>query len=343
MKALVLQEPGRLEVVRCPDPAPGPGEVLVRVRACAICGSDVHGWRGEGGRRLTPLIMGHEASGEIVTLGPDVAGWKAGDRVTFDSTQYCGKCWQCAHGLHNLCAHRQILGVACREYRREGAMAELVAVQAHTLYRLPDKVSFAQACLTEPFAVGMHAVRLAGELRGKTVAVIGAGTIGLMTLLAAKSQGCGHLLCAAHHADRQALAREAGAEASVEGTPKALADAARACTEGRGADVVLDSVGSQGSLDTALAAVRDGGTVVVIGNSAVHTALPLQDCVVRQIRLQFSYSSEGEYPICLQAIADGKVNLTPFLRAILPLEQGTDAFRRLTDREPGLLKVILQP
>ena len=107
--------------------------------------------------------------------------------------------------------------------------------------------------------------------------------------------------------------------------------------------MVLDSVGSQGSLDTALAAVRDGGTVVVIGNSAVHTALPLQDCVVRQIRLQFSYSSEGEYPICLQAIADGKVNLTPFLRAILPLEQGADAFRRLTDREPGLLKVILQP
>lgn len=162
MKALVFTAPHTFEYQDVPRPEPAPDEVLVEVKACAICGSDVHGSSGENGRRIPPLVMGHEASGTIAQLGEAVQSWAVGDRVTFDSTEYCGCCWFCTHGMHNLCAQRRIVGVACTEYRKNGAMAQYIAVKARTLYALPPTVSFEQGCLVEPFAVGMHAVLRSG-------------------------------------------------------------------------------------------------------------------------------------------------------------------------------------
>ena len=176
MKALVFTAPHTFEYRDVPRPEPAPDEVLVEVKACAICGSDVHGSSGENGRRIPPLVMGHEASGTIAQLGEAVQGWAVGDRVTFDSTEYCGHCWFCTHGMHNLCAQRRIVGVACTEYRKNGAMAQYIAVKARTLYALPPTVSFEQGCLVEPFAVGMHAVLRSGLATGQTAAVIGDGT-----------------------------------------------------------------------------------------------------------------------------------------------------------------------
>lgn len=158
MKALVFTAPHTFEYRDVPRPEPAPDEVLVEVKACAICGSDVHGSSGENGRRIPPLVMGHEASGTIAQLGEAVQSWAVGDRVTFDSTEYCGHCWFCTHGMHNLCAQRRIVGVACTEYRKNGAMAQYIAVKARTLYALPPTVSFEQGCLVGPFSVGMHAV-----------------------------------------------------------------------------------------------------------------------------------------------------------------------------------------
>lgn len=287
--------------------------------------------------------MGHEASGVIEALGEGTAGWSIGDRVTFDSTQYCGSCWFCTHGLHNLCEHRRVLGVSCSDYRCDGAMADYAVVKAHTLYTLPDNVGFDQACLIEPLSVGMHAVRLSGVQKGDTAAVIGAGTIGLMTLLALRSRDCKKIYAAAHHVERRKLAEKLGATAAVESEPVLLKAALAQATEGRGADVVFDSVGSQLSFHTALAAVRNGGKIVVIGNHSVSIDFPLQECVVRQICVQFSYSSEGEYPDCLAAIASGQIDLSDFTAAQIPLSKGAEAFRRLEAREADVLKIILKP
>ena len=143
-----------------PSPIPAPDEVLVRVKACGICGSDVHGYDGSSGRRIPPIVMGHEAAGVVAATGSDVSGIREGDRVTFDSTIYCGSCEYCRRGEVNLCDRRQVLGVSTPEYRRAGAFAEYVLVPRRIMHRLPDNISFAEAAMVEPLAVAVHAVSL---------------------------------------------------------------------------------------------------------------------------------------------------------------------------------------
>ena len=158
MKALLLSEYKKLSVVDMPTPEIGDDEVLVRVRACGICGSDIHGYDGSTGRRIPPLVMGHEAAGVIERAGRAVEGFKAGDRVTFDSTVSCGKCDFCRSGQINLCDNRTVLGVSCGDYRRHGAFAEYVSVPARILYKLPDSLPFERAALIEAVSIAVHAV-----------------------------------------------------------------------------------------------------------------------------------------------------------------------------------------
>src|SRR3954471_18578981 len=158
MKALVLKEYKQFAYEDFPSPQPGPAEVLVAVRACGICGSDVHGMDGSTGRRRPPIIMGHEASGIIAEVGKQVTRWKPGDPVTFDSTLYCGECDFCRQGQINLCDRRRVLGVSCDEYRQHGAFAEFVVVPQRVLHRLPVNLPFEHAALAEPFSIALHAV-----------------------------------------------------------------------------------------------------------------------------------------------------------------------------------------
>ena len=194
MNALLLTEYMKLELVDFPEPEIGPGDVLVRVRTCGICGSDVHGFDGSSGRRNPPLIMGHEAAGEIAKLGANVTGLKAGDRVTFDSTVYCGKCAFCVRGDVNLCDDREVVGVAPKEFKRHGAFAEYVSVPRRIVYKLPDSLPFEQAALIEAVSIGVHAVSITPVRLGDTAVVLGAGMIGLVTLQAAKAAGCSRII-----------------------------------------------------------------------------------------------------------------------------------------------------
>src|SRR5947209_13193157 len=160
MKALLLSQYRHLELADVETPKPRSGEVLVRIAACGICGSDVHGYDGSSGRRIPPLVMGHEAAGIVAALGQGVTRLKQGDRVTFDSTVYCGECVNCLRGDINLCDRREVLGVSCGDYRRAGAFAEFVSVPARIIHRLPANLSFEQAALLEAVAVALHAVSL---------------------------------------------------------------------------------------------------------------------------------------------------------------------------------------
>ena len=175
MKALVLKEYRRFAVEDMAIPALEPENVLVRVRACGICGSDVHGMDGSSGRRIPPIVMGHEAAGEIAEIGSGVSDWQTGDRVTFDSTVYCGECWFCKRGKVNLCDNRRVLGVSCADYRRHGAFAEYVSVPQRILYRLPDNLAFEQAAMVEAVSVAVHAVKRT-PLADDAVALIVVGT-----------------------------------------------------------------------------------------------------------------------------------------------------------------------
>lgn len=343
MKALLLSEYKRLEVADLPQPIPGRGEVLVEVAACGICGSDVHGYDGSSGRRIPPIVMGHEAAGTVAAVGAEVTGFENGDRVTFDSTVYCGQCEFCRRGEVNLCEDRQVVGVSCGEYRRAGAFAEYVTVPAHILYKLPGELSFPEASMLEAVSVALHAVHLSGSEEGRTGLVIGAGMIGLLVLQAARVAGCSTLILADLDETRLRLGAGLGADTLVNTAEVDLSAEIARLTQGRGVDVVFEAVGRAETVAAAIDCVRKGGTVVLVGNIAREAALPLQKVVTRQIRLQGSCASAGEYPEAMALIASGKVKVKPLISAVSPLSEGPEWFERLYAREPNLMKVVLDP
>jgi threonine dehydrogenase-like Zn-dependent dehydrogenase len=325
-----------------PMPAPARGEVLVRVRACAVCGSDVHGIDGSTGRRQPPVIMGHEAAGEIALLGEGVTGYEIGDRVTFDSTVYCGECAACRAGEVNLCGSRRVLGVSCDEYRRDGAFAEFVAVPQRILYRLPEGVSFVEAAMVEPLSIACHAMTRTAVPEGGRVLVVGVGTIGLLALQVAKSLGAGRLIAADVDEARLQMAREAGAEAVDSRDPAAL-QKVLVMTCGTGVDVAVDCTGIGQTADLAIRSAKLNGAVVLVGNLAQKIDFPLQLVVTRQLSLFGSCASAGEYPRCLEMIASGQVDVQKMISKTVPLSEGGEWILKLYNREPGLYKVVLVP
>ncbi len=343
MKSLLLSEYNHLEIADFPAPEVNAGEVLVRVAACGICGSDVHGYDGSSGRRIPPIVMGHEAAGTVAAVGAGVRGYSVGDRVTFDSTVYCGACAWCQRGDVNLCDNRQVIGVSCGDYRRHGAFAEYVAVPQRILYHLPDNLSFAEAAMLEATSVALHAVRLSQVKGGETALVIGAGMIGLLTLQAARVLGCARVFVADVDASRLDLAKEAGADVVFDCSGAELVREVLERTEGRGVDLAFEAVGRNETVNGAIDCTRKGGTVTLIGNVQPEVTLPLQKVVTRQLRLQGSCASAGEYPQAIELIAAGKIKVAPLITAIAPLEEGPRWFSRLQAREPNLMKVILTP
>jgi L-iditol 2-dehydrogenase len=342
MKALLLSEYKHLEIADLPSPTPGDDEVLVSVAACGICGSDVHGYDGSSGRRIPPIVMGHEAAGTIAALGGDVNGFAVGDRVTFDSTIFCGACGNCRRGDVNLCDNRQVLGVSCGEFRRPGAFAEFVAVPSRILYRLPESLSFSEAAMLEAVSVALHGVSLAQVSAGSTTLVLGAGMIGLLTLQALRAAGCSRVFVADLDETRLKMARHVGATA-VLSSEADVVEQVMQLTGGVGVDVAIEAVGRNETVKASIESVRKGGTVVLVGNISPEVTLPLQKVVTRQIRLQGSCASSGEYPRAIELLASGAIQVKPFITAIAPLEDGPRWFERLYAREPNLMKVILSP
>lgn len=343
MKALVLEEYNRFVYREVPTPRPGPGEVLVQVMACGICGSDVHGMDGSTGRRIPPVIMGHEASGRIAELGPGVAGWQVGDRVTFDSTIYCGSCYFCARGLVNLCDNRRVLGVSTPEYHQDGAFAEYVVVPQRILYRLPDSLPYEKAALVEALAVAFHAAGRAPITINDTAVVVGAGMIGLLLVQTLRLTGVGQLVAVDVDDEKLEKAGCMGADVTLNSIKTDVAAAVAGLTGGRGADLAYEAVGVTPAVQTALGALRKGGALVLVGNLAPTVEFPLQAAVTRQITLYGSCASAGEYPACLASLERGQVNVDALISAVAPLSEGAGWFKRLYRREPGLMKVVLAP
>ncbi|MGC9198764.1 MAG: zinc-dependent alcohol dehydrogenase [Acidobacteriaceae bacterium] len=343
MKALMLSSYEHLEVREIAEPACAPDEVVIRVAACGICGSDVHGYDGGSGRRIPPLVMGHEGAGTIDRVGAEVKNFKPGDRVTFDSTVYCGDCEFCRRGEMNLCDRRQVLGVSCGEYRRNGAFAELVAVPARILYPLPDTFPFEEAAMLEAVSVGLHAVRITQMKGGESALVIGAGMIGLLTAQAARTHGCSSVTIADVDATRLKLAEQVGIPDTLHLSGQGLVDEMLRRSGGRGVDVVLEAVGRAETVATSIECVRRGGKVTLIGNIQPEVPLPLQRVVTREIRLQGSCASAGEYPEAIRLVGNGSINVKPLISARSSLEEAPQWFRRLHGGERGLLKVVVTP
>ncbi len=343
MKALNLVAYQQFEYTDVPDPSLAPDEVLVEVKACGICGSDIHGMDGSSGRRQPPIVMGHEGSGVIRELGADVQHWNVGDRVTFDSTVYCGDCHFCKRDQVNLCENRRVLGVSCGDYRRNGAFAQYLNVPARILYRVPDNLSFEQAAFAEPISIALHAVSLVPVQSGDSAVVVGAGLIGLLVVQALKIAGAGKIIAVDLDDKRLALAKELGASVSLRADDPEILTKIQEETGGDGADVSMEVVGMTPTLNLAIHCLRKGGSAGLVGNLSAQTEFPMQAVVTREITLYGSCAATGEYADALRYIASGEIQIDPLISATAPLSEGADWFHRLYKNDEGLLKVLLQP
>lgn len=342
MKALVLEEYNKFVYKDVTDPEPTENEVLVEVKAVGICGSDVHGMDGSTGRRIPPIIMGHEASGIIVETGKNVAGWKIGDRVTFDSTIYNLDDWYTRKGHYNLSDNRMVLGVSCPDFKRDGAFAKYVSIPSHILYRIPDNVTFEQSAMVEPVAVALHSVNISGVKINDTVAVFGSGMIGLFIIQLLKQAGC-YVIAIDLIQEKLEMAKVAGADVILNSQIDNIPVEIRKHTNNRGADFGFEAVGITPTIKTAIESLRKGATLVLIGNLSPTIEFPLQKVVTGEITVKGSCAINGEYPAVLDLISRGKINVESMISNVVPLSEGALYFKRLYNKEKGLLKVILNP
>ncbi len=342
MKALELVGPSTFKVVDKALPEVSASDVLIEVKACGICGSDIHGMDGSSGRRIPPVVMGHEASGVIVQVGSDVSDLSVGDRVTFDSTVFCNDCQYCNQGRVNLCDNRQVMGVSCDEFHRDGAFSQHVACPAHICHRLPEGLSFEEAAFAEPVGVAVHAVNRSKVKQGDTAVVIGSGLIGLLVIQALKWKGCSQIIAIDLDDSRLTLAKQLGATDTFNSKQHDAVNSVIDLTDG-GADHAFEVVGASVTVGMAVDCVRKGASVTLVGNLSPEVTMPLQKVVTRELTLFGSCAINGEYPEALSAIAQGHIQVRPLITAQVNIDDAPDWFAKLKAADQPYLKVLVCP
>jgi 2-desacetyl-2-hydroxyethyl bacteriochlorophyllide A dehydrogenase len=336
MRVVVAGADGSVGVERAPVPAPGPGEVLVAMTAAGICGSDVHAVQGRHPFVGLPYHPGHEVTGTVTGGGPGTAT-PAGTAVVVNPVLYCGVCTRCRQGQVNLCRQMAVYGCGTPA----GGMAEYLVVPERNVVALPAGMSPLQAALAEPLSTPVHAVRLAGpDLTGQTVAILGAGTIGLMTLAVARQHGARRIVMTNRSAAKREQALRLGADAAFDPREPGADEAIVAALGGEPADVVFDCVAVQDTMDQAFGLVLKGGTIVVVGVPAGPVTVPLPNLQDRQIRVQGSavYLPE-DYAESIALLAGGVVQPATFITAQYPLDEAAAAFAAAASGQQ--IKVVL--
>ena len=340
MKALVNTAPCVLEIQEMDVPATGPDDILIRIKACAICGSDIHGYSGKTGRRQPPIVMGHEAAGVVEAVGENVTDFKAGDRVCFDSTVYCNKCQYCLDGHKNMCENREVVGVSEGTYRRHGAMAEYVTIPHWIAVKMPDNLSYTQAALIETVSIGVHAANITPIVLNDTAIVIGAGGVGLVALQAIRLKGAGKTIVTDLSPARLAMAKDLGADVTIPADTPDLLNALRAETGPEGAEAVIEAVGIQATIDTGLAITKKAGSFTLIGNVSPRVEFDLQSLVSREISVRGSCASNGEYKDCVELVASGRIDVDLFISETVALEDGQAVFDKLYKGAEGNIRSV---
>jgi threonine dehydrogenase-like Zn-dependent dehydrogenase len=343
MQVARLIEPGRFEMTSLPRPSPGPGQVLVRVEAVSICGSDLGAYLGRHPRIVAPAILGHEFAGVIEALGPNVSGVAVGDRGAVEPTVACRTCRFCLRGNENICPSYRVIG---EDDTLPGAMSGLVAVAADHFHPLPEAVSFEEGALVQPLAIGLHAVRDRGRVSaGETVLIVGAGPIGLAILLAAKDAGA-RVLISDTLPYRLEQAVELGADRAIDASSEDVASIAREETEGYGVDAAFEAVGgtSDAAFATAYDATSRGGRVVVLGSFKAPTVpLRIGDMKYGEIEIRGSQAHPFSFRDVIAGIAAGRIPAARLITHRFPLSQVGEAFRLLEARDERVQKIVLLP
>lgn len=338
MRAALLREFGHLEVAEIPVAEPGPGEVLCRVHACGICGTDLKivqgAYRGTWPPAL-PFVIGHEWSGEVVALGPGTEGaaLRVGDRVVAENHAGCGRCPMCRAGRYNLCEHVRDPGFKLYGHTAPGALAEYAVRPAVVLHRVPDHVDDVSAALVNQGALTVHAARRSGIGPGATAAVYGPGLLGLLMVQVARAAGAATVFVVGR-GRRLQTALELGATSAVDyeaGDPVA---ALRDGTSGVGVEYVFDCSGNPAVIAQGMRSVRRGGTVALLGLTGGGVAeIPADLLPLDELNLLGVRSSPNAYPAMLALLAAGAVRTEPLTRDVYPLSEVAAAFAALESRE----------
>lgn len=341
MNALVFHGPQDLRFESVPRPKPGNNEVLVRVKAVSICGSDLSGYRGGNPMRVPPLIMGHEFSGEIAELGDEVQGIKQNDRVGVITNIYCGKCENCQRGLQNVCENRLIIGTTMKAGSYNGAMAEYVLAPAEKIVQLPDHVSFNEAALAEPLSIALRATKHAGSMKGKSVGIFGAGPIGQLGIACMKHAGAERIVAIDLVDKRLEMALEMGADTIINARANVIAEIEK-LTKGIGLDCVFDAAGVESTINTGIEVVRNGGTILLVGMASPKINLELKHAITKEIKFLTSYMYTSEMKEGLDLIAAGKIDVKKIITSEYPMHAGPRIFSELISGKSQDIKVILK-
>ncbi|MBI3828563.1 MAG: alcohol dehydrogenase catalytic domain-containing protein [Planctomycetes bacterium] len=341
MKALVMTAFHKVEVQDVAEPKAGFGEVVVKVGATGICGSDMHGFHGRSPRRQPGLVLGHETHGWVRDLGPGVDPALKGKRVSVNPLVSCGTCEMCRQGRQNVCLNWYLIGMD----RVPGGMAESFKIPAHNLLPLPDSVDDGEAVMIEPLANAVHLLAHAPTYHGQypTAAIWGGGTLGMAILCVCRARGVRVLAVVEPNPRRAAVAKQLGAESVLDPKSQDVVAEVRKLTGGRGVDLGLEAVGIPITRQQTVAALVKGGTALLLGLDAPETTFDLTDCVRREIRLQCSYGfNNKDFLEAYNLVVNGAFKLKPWID-IVPLNEGQAAFDRLS-KDPGdRVKIALRP
>jgi len=340
MKAAVLHGIRDIRMEDVPDPIPGDGEVLINVKATGICGTDIHFFRGEWSVP-TPLIPGHEFSGVIAEVGKGVSGIERGWHVVAEPNITCGSCYFCRLSEKNFfCLNLRATGVDTN-----GAFAEFVKIPAPNIYRIPDKMEFETAAMIEPLACCVRGIDQAGIRLGDTVAVIGAGPIGLILMQLAKMNGARSVVVSDISADRLERAKSLGSDHVVNTSVEDLTKAVGGLTGDVGVDVAIEAVGKPETISQAIGITRKGGRVNIFGVSPQDAVLDVKPFALyaKELTITTSYRSPFTFQRSVDLASSGKVALKPLITHVLPLEKIARAFEIVERREAGVMKAMVRP
>ncbi len=347
MRALVVSAPDAFGVRDVERPRPGPFEVVCRVRAAAICGTDPHIIQGHYPGmwpKAWPLIPGHEWCGDVVDVGTGAAslGWRAGTRVAGTSHAACGYCPRCIEGRYNVCENFGVEGLHAQYgHNAPGAYAEYVAHSIKSVFPVPDSLSDEDAAMLDPAAIALHTTIRGGHRPGDTVVVVGPGVMGLLVAECARALGAGRVVVVGR-GRRLAKAAEMGHE-TLDFTAGDAVAAVREATGGRGADVALECSGAADAVGQCVGMVRKGGRVAVIGIPLEDARIPMQRLVLDEIDLVGVRAAAGEMPRAIQLAATGRIRLAELVTHRFGLEDFAQAYETFTERRDGALKVIVYP